>query len=88
MDELIDYLNSLAPEGRQAFLDLIDTTENYLRKQRSSGKALGVQMCVRIEEATGGKVTRQALRSDWREIWPELRPPKSDASPTTQLAVS
>lgn len=28
--------------------------------------------CVAIERATGGTVTRQELRADWREIWPEL----------------
>ena len=32
------------------------------------------ELCVRIEEETGGAVTRQSLRpSDWPRIWPELR---------------
>jgi DNA-binding transcriptional regulator YdaS (Cro superfamily) len=31
--------------------------------------------CVAIENATGGIVPRQKLRSDWREIWPELAQP-------------
>lgn len=33
------------------------------------------KLCVRIEQATAGAVTRQELRpDDWHEIWPELIP--------------
>ena len=28
--------------------------------------------CVAIERLTEGAVTRRDLRTDWREIWPEL----------------
>jgi len=32
-----------------------------------------VEYCARIEEATGGAVTRRELRpKDWQAIWPEL----------------
>jgi DNA-binding transcriptional regulator YdaS (Cro superfamily) len=32
--------------------------------------------CVSIEQATGGRVTRQDLRpDDWPKIWPELAEP-------------
>lgn len=30
------------------------------------------KLCVLIERHTNGLVTRQELRSDWAEIWPEL----------------
>lgn len=36
-------------------------------------QSVPVQFCYRIEEATGGAVTRRDLRpNDWQAIWPEL----------------
>lgn len=36
-------------------------------------ESVPVEYCSRIEEATGGAVTRQELRpKDWHAIWPEL----------------
>jgi DNA-binding transcriptional regulator YdaS (Cro superfamily) len=29
--------------------------------------------CVQIEQLTFGQITRKQLRSDWHEIWPELK---------------
>ena len=37
--------------------------------------------CVQIENATDGGVTRQELRPDWLEIWPELATPCSGPKP-------
>lgn len=35
-------------------------------------ESISPQRCVRIEQITNGAVTRQELRADWRDIWPEL----------------
>ena len=46
------------------------------------------ELCVRIEEETGGAVTRQALRpDDWSRIWPELRGKHARSEPATIAAV-
>jgi DNA-binding transcriptional regulator YdaS (Cro superfamily) len=36
--------------------------------------SIPVEYCYRIEEATGGAVTRRDLRpKDWHDIWPDLK---------------
>lgn len=36
-------------------------------------KAIPIERCVSIEQATGGRVRRWDLRpEDWRDLWPEL----------------
>ena len=79
---LRNYLRGL-PRGESASLAVrLGISMIYLHQlaaRQPAGKA-GVprepspELCVRIEEETGGAVTRQALRpDDWPRIWPELR---------------
>ena len=45
------------------------------------------ELCVRIEEETGGAVTRQDMRpADWHRIWPELR--ATPAAPESATAAA
>ena len=72
MEKLLQYLNSLPHDERDLFAGRCGTSENYLRKACSVGQMLGPALCVSIERASGGRVCRADLRSDWKLIWPEL----------------
>ena len=72
MEKLLQFINSLPPYDRILFAGRCGTSENYLRKACSVGQLLGPALCVSIERASGGQVRRADLRSDWRQIWPEL----------------
>jgi len=72
MEKLLQYINSMTPVDRLLFAGRCGTSENYLRKACSVGQVLGPALCVSIERASGGQVSRADLRSDWRQIWPEL----------------
>ena len=72
MEKLLQFINSLPPDGRLLFAGRCGTSENYLRKACSAGQVLGPALCVSIERASGGQVRRSDLRSDWKLIWPEL----------------
>lgn len=49
------------------------TSRAYLRLIAYGHKTASAEIAARTESATGGKVTRQALRpEDWKQIWPEL----------------
>jgi len=72
MEKLLQYINALPPDERDLFAGRCGTSENYLRKACSVGQLLGPALCVSIERASGGHVRRVDLRSDWRQIWPEL----------------
>lgn len=39
-------------------------------------RGVPIEWCVAIEQATKGAITRRDLRTDWRDIWPELVKPK------------
>lgn len=73
MDKLLEFINSLPVLEQQAFAAGCGTSIGYLRKAISKGQLLGAALCVAIEQATAGAVTRKDLRpNDWAEIWPEL----------------
>lgn len=68
---LIQYLN--AERGRAAALArAIDVKPTQIGKWVAGERPVPTKKCVRIEQATGGMVSRRDLRADWREIWPEL----------------
>ena len=64
-----DYIKANRPAGLIKKLGLNPTV---LWQWRKGVRSVSPADCVRIEKATGGVVSRQDLRSDWREIWPEL----------------
>jgi DNA-binding transcriptional regulator YdaS (Cro superfamily) len=75
MEKLKLYLDSLTRPERIAFAKRCGTTIGYFGKNISSKKKLlfGTGICLRIEEESGGAVTRKDLRSDWSKHWPDLR---------------
>lgn len=76
MEKLKDYLMALPVSERRTFSETCGTSWPYLRNVVYGFRPAGEKLCVRIEQATNGKVTRQDLRPhDWREIWPELDAP-------------
>lgn len=78
MRELIEYLNSLPMEKRQAFAKQCGTSEGYMRKAASVGDCLNPMVCSAVERLTCGAVTRQSLRpQDYWLIWPDLKAPKA-----------
>lgn len=73
MNKLLAYLNQLSPKERAIFCPDVGTTEGYIRKACSTRQKFGPMLCVAIERATAGTVTRRDLRPhDWHLIWPEL----------------
>lgn len=41
-------------------------------------------LALSVERASGGAITRQQLRRDWRDVWPELaRPPAQGVADVT-----
>ncbi len=85
MDKLRKFLNSLNRTEQDAFAALVGTSIGYLRKAISTGATPRPELCVAIERAASGVVTRRDLRPhDWRMIWPELEGNSSQSA--TQAA--
>ena len=86
MQSLIDYINRLGQDDRAAFEVGVGTSIGYLRKARTVGQLLGPELCVNIERATGGIITRRDLRpDDWYRIWPEIVT-EDHPAPTSEVA--
>ena len=66
------YLNGLPPNEQADFAARCGTSLGYLRKAISINQRLGHTLCVSIERESGKRVTRQELRTDWQQCWPEL----------------
>ena len=58
------YYRSLKQKERQSLADSLDTTTGYLGGIAWGHKKPGALMCNKIEQATGGEVTRESLRPD------------------------
>lgn len=73
MNELRIYLNNLSLDEQRDFASQCGTSIGYLRKALSKNHDLGAALCVLIERASNGEVTRKHLHPcDWTSIWPEL----------------
>lgn len=73
MDKLKAFLKSLPDDdARQAFAERCQASLGHLRNVIYGPKLPGPALCVLIERHTDGAVTRQDLRADWADIWPEL----------------
>lgn len=64
MENLRAFLNSLTPDDQAAFADRAGTTVGFLRKAISINQTLGEGLCIRLELASQGQVTADALRPD------------------------
>lgn len=74
------YLRSLPTRAaREQFAIDCGTTYGHMRNAcYDASKQLAPAVCVRIERLSGGRVSRRTLRSDWRDIWPELTLPRTE----------
>ncbi|QII84245.1 helix-turn-helix domain-containing protein [Bordetella hinzii] len=77
MDILKRYLAPMSRVQRAAFAARCRTSTNTLRNIAYGQKRAGAALCIAIEQATGGAVTRADLRpDDWPLLWPEYTPPR------------
>lgn len=76
--DLKTYTNTLPRGGITDLAERIGIAPVYLSQlsARQDGREPSAELCVRIEVATAGAVTRRDLRADWRDIWPELIAPE------------
>lgn len=66
MEKLRRYLRTLPPDkvSRNAFASAVGTTMNYIRGAMSKKKKFGIDLCMRIEDASDGAVKVEDLRPD------------------------
>jgi DNA-binding transcriptional regulator YdaS (Cro superfamily) len=69
--DLRTYLDSLPHGGVGAFAESIGISSVYLSQlaARQGGRMPSPALCMRIENETGGAVTRAELRDDAEAIW-------------------
>lgn len=63
--------------GTTKLAGLLDVSVQAICNWKERG--VPIERCLPIERATKGAVTRRELRSDWRDIWPELAAPADPA---------
>jgi DNA-binding transcriptional regulator YdaS (Cro superfamily) len=68
---LSDYIKAQRGNAT-ALAEKLGISLSNLSQIASDSKGTSPARCVAIEQATEGKVTRKDLRTDWRDIWPEL----------------
>ena len=67
-------------DAREAFAVTCGTTAGHMRNVSYGLRQPSPELCVAIERATNGAVTRRDLRpTDWPRIWPELVTPEHPA---------
>lgn len=72
MSVIESYYAALSDDQKVEFKRKLGVARAQLWLLRNGKDSIGPKMAVRIEAASGGAVTRQMMREDWREIWPEL----------------
>ncbi|MDR2219752.1 MAG: helix-turn-helix domain-containing protein [Methylobacillus sp.] len=81
MEKLRLYLNSLSRQEQEYFAFRCGTTLGYLRKSLSTKPLFDALLCLSVERASNGEVTRQDLRpNDYWRIWPDLPEPKKEVA--------
>lgn len=71
--QLKDFIKSLSDDADAAFAVECRTSLGHLRNVGYGLRVANPELCVSIERASNGAVTRQELRpEDWHRIWPEL----------------
>lgn len=68
---LTEYIQADHGNGKR-LADALGIPATFLSQMARGDRSVSPTRCVRIEVLTGGKVTRKDLRTDWKEIWPEL----------------
>ncbi len=73
METLRNYLKEFTADQKPEFEKSVGSKIAYLRKAISINSKLSPGLCMQIEKATNGLVTRKDLRpNDFHIIWPEL----------------
>lgn len=72
MEKLKKYISEMNADDRADFAARCGTTLPFLRNVMYGSRKPGEKLCVLIERESQGAITRQDLREDWIEIWPEL----------------
>ena len=63
----------IAPDERRALAEKVGMNEQYLYQCLSGRREMSAWEAVRIEQESGGKITRKMLcHGSWKSIWPEL----------------
>ena len=70
--DLRTYLRTLPPDDARAFAARCGTTRGSLRNIEYGFRPCATDLAVNIERESGRLVTRQELRPDWADHWPEL----------------
>lgn len=66
------YFYRLSTQERKDFAEKVGTSVGHLTNFCYGYTSLAPKVCVAIERESRQEVTRQALCTDWKEIWPEL----------------
>ncbi|BBL75605.1 hypothetical protein MishRS11D_27030 [Methylomagnum ishizawai] len=79
METLRLYLNSLPKEQQESYALRAGTTLGYLRRAMapSGVQRLGADLCIALEQESGGKVRVEELRPDLMERWIYFRGTKA-----------
>lgn len=73
MNPIARYLSSTGLTQAE-FARKIGVSQAQVYQFLNEIRPVSEKVCVRIEQETGGKLTRKQLRpKDWSDIWPELR---------------
>ena len=70
--DLKSYMHEMTPDDRYTFAIACGTTLGHMRNVMYGQKTCATDLAVQIEKNSGKRVTRQELRSDWADHWPEL----------------
>lgn len=71
--DLRTYLDGLPPGGVTVLAGKLGISRVYLSQlaAKQNDRQPSPKLCLAIEQKTDGRVTRQSLRDDWKEIWPD-----------------
>lgn len=72
--DLKSFISPMPIEKREEFARRCLTTRGHIQNVMYGMKPCGTAMAVLIERESGYAVTRQELRADWADHWPELIP--------------
>lgn len=70
--DLKTYIQTSKRGTAKRLAENLDMSPSYLSQIAGAESLRTPELCVKIEMLTMGKVPRQHLRSNWREVWPEL----------------